>query len=45
MFSSVNYGFSILLNPIYVLKNSNIKGDEKKLIKTFKKHDFSEMNM
>lgn len=40
MFSSVNYGFSILLNPIYVLKNSNIKGDEKRLIKTFKKHDF-----
>ena len=43
MVSGANYGFQILLNPIYMKKNSNIKGDEKEFIKTFKKCDFPDM--
>ena len=44
MYSSVNPGFNILLSPIYMRKDSNIKSDEKVFVKTFKKHDFSDIH-
>lgn len=38
-------GVSILLVPIYMHKNSNIKSDKKVFVKTFKKRDFSDIDI
>ena len=45
MYSSVNPGFNILLVPIYMRTDSNAQSDEKGFVKTFKKHDFSDMDL
>lgn len=39
MYLSVNNGFSILLNPLYMRKKTNMKDQEKTFIKKFKKVD------